>query len=62
MYMHALCSERNNALWASDSVTAIFISLWKLVSCICVEGKTFCYAYHLIHKSCVLQVYLTIAV
>jgi hypothetical protein len=33
-YMHAWCvscnGERHNAAWASDSVTVVFISLWKL--------------------------------
>ena len=34
MYTHAWCVlcnwEGHNAAWASDSVTVVFISLWKL--------------------------------
>jgi hypothetical protein len=45
------------------SVTVLFIPLWKLSFCICVECNTpFCYAYHftkMLHIS--LHMYITVA-
>ena len=45
-----------------DNVTVLYIPLWKLSSCICVERNApFCYASHFIRKCCVLRMYITIA-
>jgi hypothetical protein len=46
-----------------DSVTVVlYFVVGVKVSCISVERNTFRYAYHFIHKCCVLHIYLAIAV
>ena len=49
---------------ACDSVTAVFISLWKLkfLAYLLNVTKTFHYAYHFICKCCIFHMYVTTAV